>query len=113
MEAAIVRQKNRFVSGQQNDQDFSFDFGDFNYRMVDPLINTGHFHEIVGAEGVKSYFKFMNDLNSQNELVFKNLLKQEHDRNTSVHFLEYVIDTKLVEWKETINLMRRKTGSKP
>lgn len=113
VEEAVLRKKGRFVSGQEADHDFNFDFSDFNYRMVDPLINTGHFHELVGADGVKSYFKFMNDLNLQDQLVFKNMLTQEHERNSSLDFLDYVIDTKLVEWKETINLMRRKTGSKP
>ncbi|MEI4263652.1 hypothetical protein [Roseovarius sp. D0-M9] len=74
LEAEILRKKSRFVSGQQNEYDFNFDFSDFNYRMVDPLINTGHFHQIVGAVGVKSYFTFMNNLNVQSQMIYKNLL---------------------------------------
>ena len=107
-----MRKKSRFVSGQQNEYDFNFDFSDFNYRMVDPLINSGHFHAIVGAAGVKSYFTFINDLNVQSQLVYKNLLMREHEQNKSVRFLDYMIDTKLKEWRDTLDLLRQIAGSK-
>ncbi|MFD0858885.1 hypothetical protein [Roseovarius aquimarinus] len=110
VEADLLRKKSLFVSGQQNETDFIFNFFDFNYRMVDPLINTGHFHAIVGADGVKAYFQFMNDLNSGNAISLEKILRRQHDENTSVRFLDHLIEVKLKQWKTTISLMRKKVG---
>ncbi len=78
--------------------------------MVDPLINTGHFHAVVGADGVKAYFQFMNDLNSRNAITLEKILRRQHDENTSVRFLNHLIEIRLTQWKNTISLMRKKVG---
>lgn len=45
---SLKRKKERFVAGQQTDQDFFIDMSGFNYRIVDPLINAGYFHDLLG-----------------------------------------------------------------
>lgn len=98
----IARKKERFVSGQQKDHDLKFDFSGFNYRMVDPLINSGHFHSILGPEGVKRYFRFMSDLNYQSAENYSNYLEAEHKNGRSIDMLDHLLEHKALEWRDTL-----------
>jgi hypothetical protein len=108
VEAAIRKKKERFSAHQQTESDYWFDFKSFNYRMVDPLINSGHFHAILGPEGVKRYFEFMNELNVEAAVRAEQLLRREDDEKKSLAYLDWFLDTKIPYWKETLRIIRSK-----
>ena len=106
VESSLKRKKERFAANQQTDVDFWFDYSTFNYRMVDPLINTGHFHDIFGSEGVKLYFEFMNELNVDAANRAEQLLRGDAERGQSLACLDWFLETRLPEWKKTLQFMR-------
>jgi hypothetical protein len=67
----IDKKKQRLASRQVQELDYYFDFSGFNYRIVDPLIISGHFHSLLGADGVKHYFRCINDLNVGQQLMYQ------------------------------------------
>jgi len=105
----IERMRQKISAGQINEHDFSFDFSGFNYRMVDPLINTGHFHQILGANGVKKYFKMMNDLNIQMAKNYTQMLKEHHENGQSLEMLRWLEETKLPDWRGAIDFAEERT----
>lgn len=107
---SVVKKKERFVSGQQTDQDFFIDMSSFNYRIVDPLINAGYFHEFLGPEGVARYFRYANELNVNNAQNLVGILRQEAEAGRSLNFLDWLIDTKLPEWDGHLSLVENKLG---
>ena len=106
VESSLKRKKERFAANQQTDGDFWFDYSTFNYRMVDPLINTGHFHDIFGSKGVKLYFQFMNDLNLDAATRAEQILRGEAKKGQSLACLDWFLETRLPQWKETLEYMR-------
>ena len=108
-EKQVERKKGKFSSGQADDFDFLFDMSGFNYRMVDPLINSGHFHDILGPEGVKMYFRFMNDLNVNAAGHLNTILTEKHHDNSSISFLDWLIDVKVQEWSGTLDYIEKRT----
>ncbi len=111
LEADLTRKRELFVSKQQTDQDYYINLNDFNYTMVNPLINSGYFHAIAGSDGVRRYFKFMNDLNSKNALVLQQMLRAQDEENASIRMLNWLLDTRITEWKNTIALLKAKAGA--
>lgn len=108
----VVKKKERFVASQQTDQDFFIDMSSFNYRIVDPMINAGYFHEFLGPEGVARYFRYANELNINNAQNLAAILRQEADAGRSLGFLDWLIDTKLPEWDGHLSLVENKLGGK-
>lgn len=106
----LRRKKERFVAGQQVDQDFFIDMSAFNYRLVDPLINSGHFHEFLGAEGVKRYFQYAGELNINNAQNLIAMLRQEAEAGRSLNMLDWLIDTKLTEWESHLSFVEYNLG---
>jgi hypothetical protein len=45
----IDKKKQRLASRQVQELDYYFDFSGFNYRIIDPLIMSGHFHSLLGS----------------------------------------------------------------
>ena len=111
LETDLIKKREFFVSRQQTDQDYYFNLDNFNYTMVNPLINSGHFHAIVGSAGVKKYFQFMNELNSQKAVIFQQMLRVQDEENTSVRLLNWLLATKIPEWKATIALLKMKASA--
>jgi len=101
-----------FASGEQLDHDFYFDMSAFNYRMLDPLINSGHFHEILGLHGVKSYFKFANDCNEANARVLQSELRRQAELGGAVRYLQWIRDAKFKEWRAHLDSVKEITQSK-
>jgi hypothetical protein len=108
VEQQIRKKKERFAANQKEESDYWFDFKSFNYRMVDPLINSGHFHAILGPECVKRYFEFMNDLNVEAAVRAEHLLRREDDEGRSLKCLDWFLDTKIPYWKQTLTTIRSK-----
>ncbi len=111
LETDLIKKREFFVSRQQTEQDYYFNLDNFNYTMVSPLINSGHFHAIVGSAGVKKYFQFMNELNSQKAVIFQQMLRVQDEENTSVRLLNWLLATKIPEWKATIALLKMKASA--
>ena len=93
----------RFTAGQEQEHDYFLDMSAFNYRIVDPLINTGHFHEILGPDGVAKYMKYANELNNANANNLHDILKKEASAEKSLNFWDWLIDTKVPEWESNLN----------
>lgn len=109
-EADVKRKKDKFVADQIDDMDFYFNCRDFNYRIVDPLINSGHFHAILGPNGVKDYFESMNALNVQAAENMQQMLRVDHENHRSVKFFEWLLETGIPRWRGI--LASTKTSSK-
>lgn len=99
----VQRKKERFSGNQITEFDFLFDLADFNYQIVGPLISAGWFHKMLGPEGVKHYFRFMNSLNIQAALRYHDLLAEAHQRNESLEWLDWFLNTKIPEWEKSLN----------
>ena len=108
LKAELTRKKDLFASIQFQEGDFGFNFASFNYRMMDPLINSGYFHIILDADGVKKYFQFVNDLNVNNSKTFEIMLREHHGDGSSVKFLNWILDTKLTEWGNSLDFIEGK-----
>ena len=80
----------------------------FNYRIVDPLINTGWFHQFLGANGVKSYFGVMNDLNVNSARNLSDMLREGHHSGKSLEFLDWILDVKIPEWRKILTEIAQK-----
>ena len=106
----IIRKKERFAARQIEESDFFFDFRGFNYRIVDPLINSGHFHKFMGPEGVAKYFKFMNELNYVTAERLQLELKAKHEIGKSLDYLDKLIDTDLVRWSGALDYAESRTN---
>ena len=106
----LKRKKERFVAGQQVDADFFVDMSNFNYRIVDPLISAGYFHDLLGPEGVQRYFRFAGELNTNNAQNLMSSFRQEADAGRSLAFLDWLIDTKLNEWHSHLSFIEDKLG---
>ena len=107
------RKKDRFTAGQEQEHDYFLDMSAFNYRIVDPLINTGHFHEILGPDGVAKYMKYANELNNANANNLHDILKKEATAGKSLNFWDWLIDTKVPEWESNLNYVENKLGLTP
>lgn len=107
---ALKRKKERFVAGQQGEADYYIDMSAFNYRIVDPLINAGHFHDLLGPEGVQRYFRYAGELNTGNAQSLISLLRQEADAGKSLAMLDWLIETKLEEWNEHLSFVEELVG---
>jgi hypothetical protein len=108
LEAQLERTKTRIGSGQVSEDNLFIDFSEFIYRIADPLINSGYFHLLLDAEGVKAYFKFVNELNYQKANDLTIILREKHIENGSMEFMEWLIDTKIIEWKSWLETLEHK-----
>lgn len=108
----LKRKKERFVAGQIEEGDFFMDMSGFNYRIMDPLINTGYFHEMLGPDGVARYFRFANELNVRNAVNIAEMLKLEAGQNRSLKLLDWLLDTKLPEWQSHLDVVEGKIGGR-
>ena len=109
---SLERKRAQFISGELDPNSFFFDFTGFNYRAVDPLINSGFFHKILGAELVKSYFEFMNHLNVQYAHGLQQLLTEKYEEERAVTFLNHIIDDRAPEWADTIRRIKARLNAK-
>ena len=108
---SIRRMKERFIARQVSEQDFFIDMSGFNYRIIDPLVNTGHFHSLLGADGVAQYFRFANELNIQRASWLMEELRKQHDDGNSLNFIDRLLETKIPEWETSLSLVEVKLGA--
>ena len=98
----IERKKTRFLTKEETESDFWFDLSGFNYRIVDPLINSGQFHSIMWHEGVKKYFSFMGDLNPSISQHYTERLRIYHQSGQLSLFFDE-LDRKMDEWRAALD----------
>lgn len=110
LKESFRRKKDRFVAGQVADTDYYIDMSRFNYRIVDPLVNSGHFHDILGPEGVQRYFRYAGDLNIENAKSLLAIFRQEAESGRSLNFLDWIVDTKFPEWDGHLDFVERRIG---
>ena len=113
LKQAIQRKKERFIAAQVLDHDYFLDMSGFNYRIVDPLINSGHFHEMLGPDGVARYMRYANELNVGNANNLINLLRSEDEAGRSLAFLDWLLDTKIPEWEGHLGFVENLVGVAP
>lgn len=106
----LLRRKERFVAQQVVESDFFIDMSGFNYRMMDPLINTGLFHAMLGSDGVSRYFRFANELNVQGASNLTSMLRKESEAGKSLEFLDWLLDEKLPEWQSHLDAVEGLAG---
>jgi hypothetical protein len=94
-QVAVLRErirylKERIAAGQIIEDDLFFSMQGFDYSMVAPLINSGHFHVMLGHEKVFDYFLFMKFFNNDNAETLNSMLRTEHEKKLSLDYLGYV-----------------------
>ncbi|OOY21690.1 hypothetical protein BMI86_03795 [Thioclava sp. DLFJ5-1] len=79
------------ISAQQIDeQDLFVSTAEFDYSLVSPLVNSGHFHAELGPEFVKAYFSFMRFFNNENAKLLNSMLRTEHEKGSSLKYLDWL-----------------------
>lgn len=104
----IAETKEYALSNELAGRYIFFDMSGFSYLLSNPLISTGHFHDILGADGVSAYFKFAQDLNTSNAQNIKALFDQEVQNGKTMSFLNWLINTKMIEWSEQLGQVEKK-----
>ena len=98
LEVRQRRLRERFVSGQITENEY-YNMQDFNYSATGPLIQSGHFHKMLGSKGVKDYFTAANFFSNSTAQFLTNRLHEEHAKGTSIDFMDQV-EQKIAENKQ-------------
>ena len=98
----IARLKELISAGQVNEGELLITMEGFNYSAVNPLVQQGFFHYMLGAEKAKEYFAFMRFFNNDNANVLTNILRNQHQLSKSIAFLNY-IESKGFERREGLS----------
>ena len=96
------------IAGQIDGNTMLMDMSEFVYRIVDPLINAGHFHNLLDSDGVEAYFCFANELNSRQANYIADDLRRAHVENRSLAYARWLIESKIPEWHGHLNLISGK-----
>lgn len=91
IKARISFLKERVASGQIEQEELFFNMQAFDYSAIGPLVNSGHFHAMLGSEGVKKYLEFMRYFNNDNANNLNSMLHSEYEKNKSMAFLDWML----------------------
>jgi len=83
------RLRERAISGQLDDSD-GYDMSQFNYTALGPLIQSGHFHKMLGSESVKRYFSAARFFSNETAARLTHRFHEEHAAKTSIDFCDWV-----------------------
>ncbi|MEM6386943.1 MAG: hypothetical protein AAF718_11995 [Pseudomonadota bacterium] len=83
--------KERVGAGQIEDADLFLNMQGFHYSAIGPLVNSGHFHSMLGSGGVKKYVEFMRFFNNNNANWLSSALVAEHEKGLSMAFLDWML----------------------
>lgn len=81
--------KQRVTSNQLEGTEF-IDMLAFDYSALQPLVQAGYFHKLLGSEGVKDYFTAMKFFNNETAQFLTQRLWAEHDQNKSVVYIQWL-----------------------
>lgn len=84
--------RERVSANQISDADLFISMQGFDYSIVNPLVNSGHFHVLLGHKDVKNYFEFMKFFNNQNADLINSMLRTEHEKAKSLDYLTWLED---------------------
>lgn len=62
----------------------------FDYSIVNPLVQAGYFHVMLGHAKVEQYFEFMRFFNNQNGQVINSMLRTEHEKAKALDYLAWL-----------------------
>ena len=82
--------KERLAAGQISDSDLFVTMHGFDYSAITPIVNSGHFHTMLSAEGVRRYLQFMRFFNNENAKWINSMFSTEHGRGKSMDFIDWL-----------------------
>jgi len=84
--------RERISASQISDADLFISMQGFDYSIVNPLVESGHFHVLLGHKDVKNYFEFMKFFNNNNAQLINSMLRTEHEKSKSLDYLIWLED---------------------
>jgi hypothetical protein len=79
--------RERISASQITDDDLFVSMQGFDYSIVNPLVQAGYFHVMLGHTKVEHYFEFMRFFNNQNAQLVNSMLRTEHKKAKSLNYL--------------------------
>ena len=86
----IAYLRERISAHQIADDDLFVTMQGFDYSIVNPLVQAGYFHVMLGHTKVEQYFEFMRFLNNQNADFVNSMLRTEHGKAKSLDYLTWL-----------------------
>ncbi len=86
----ITKLKELISARQVKEEELFIHMDGFDYSAVNPLVQQGFFHYMLGAEKTKEYFAFMRFFNNSNANTLTDVLRHQHLRDESMAFLNYI-----------------------
>jgi len=103
-----ISELKELISAQQIDeQDLFVSTAEFDYSLVSPLVNSGHFHAELGPEFVKAYFSFMRFFNNEHAKLLNSMLRMEHEKGLSIKYLDW-LSKRSLELGDSLQWLRDK-----
>lgn len=97
--------RDRITAKQIEDSDIIISMHDFDYSILSPLVQSGHFHVLLGPTNAKSYFMFTRFFNNNHAAVINSTLKTEHTANKSLNFIDSLL-TETSKYENTLRTLR-------
>ncbi|MPQ92472.1 hypothetical protein [Thioclava sp. JE_KL1] len=92
--------RERVAANQVGSSNLFVTLENFDYSALGPLVNSGHFHTILGKDRVKDYFEFVRFFRNSNAETLNSKLKIDHELGRSLDTLdEYQARAKELEGK--------------
>lgn len=93
---ARLRQiKGRIGAGQMEPRNLFVSMQGFDYSALNPLVSSGFFHSSLGPERAEAYLEFLRFFNNNNANIITDILREEHYKNTSVQYIQWLEDKSL------------------
>ncbi|WP_146636199.1 hypothetical protein [Nioella nitratireducens] len=102
LEADLNNAKDEISANQFPFGRLHMDMANFNYSAMGPLINSGHFHALLGASGTAAYFRFVNTFNAEKARIYEDLFSWKHKEGRSLAFLRLWIEKKIPEARQDL-----------
>jgi len=83
----LKRLKSLIAVRQISDDALTISMETFDYSVVNPLVQQGYFHFMLGADKAKDYFAFMRFFNDARAKELTSILRHEHRAGRSMEFL--------------------------
>ncbi|HAW45629.1 MAG TPA: hypothetical protein DCX34_00055 [Roseovarius sp.] len=77
-------------AGQVDESELLITMEGFDFSAMNPLIQQGFFHYMLGADKTKKYFAFVRFFNNNNAKVLTEILRNQHQAGKSISFLSYI-----------------------
>lgn len=88
----IERLKQKISANQVEQSDLWVNMVEFDYSALNPLVTSGHFHKMLGSDGVKKYLSGSRFFNNESAAHLTQMLLERHAQQDSLRFMGWLED---------------------